>query len=224
LTDTSLKDLNFPPLQTEEQLCAQLIKHRDEIRRGTALFNGVRINYDTELTRFPSVFGFLNFRIRSYSGYFVVEHEPLDGARRIAIISSLIFGWWSIPFGVIDTVAAVGTNMRGGMRSRVRDLIGGDDVAKLTDRAAEAARKQMAERGFPPGSALRLDVTGKHRPRTYEITYDDSPPAGARDWTIESNGLNILVSRKDAPRINGLTVDFQHGSFVFHEETFAGRD
>ena len=224
MTDTPSKDLNIPPLRTEEQLCAQLIKHRDEIRSGTALFNGVRINYDTELTRFRIAIGFLHWRVRIYSGYFVVDQEPLDGARRTAIACSLIFGWWSIPFGVLDTVSAVGTNIRGGMRSQVRDLIGGDDVVKLTARAAEAALKQMAERGFKPGSALRLDVTGKHRPRTYEITYDDSPPAGARDWIIESNGLTILVFRKDAPRIKGLTVDFQQGSYIFHEGTFAGPD
>jgi Fe-S cluster assembly iron-binding protein IscA len=224
MADTPWGDLNVPPLKTEEQLVAQLIKHRSEIRDGTALFNGVRINYETELTRFVRVAGFLHVRIRVYSGYHVVGQQPLDGLRRSYIIHSLILGWWSIPFGIVDTVRAVGTNMRGGIRSRVSDLIGGDDVVKLTKRAAEAAVKQMAERGFPPGSALRIDVTGRKSPRKYEITYDDSPPAGGRDWIIESNGVTILIFRKDAPRLKGLTVDFQQGAYTFHEGTFASSD
>ncbi len=221
MADISSQDLNVPPIKTEEQLVAQLIKRRDEIRSGTAVFNGVAINYDTELTRFVRATGFLHLRIRTYSGYHVVDQEPLDALRRTYIISSLILGWWSIPFGVIDTVSAVGTNMRGGIRSKVSNLIGGDDVVKLTKRAAEAAVKQMVERGFPSGSALRLDVTGRKRPLKYEITYDDAPPPGGRDWMIESNGLTILVFRKDAPRVKGLTVDFQQGAYTFHEGTFA---
>jgi Fe-S cluster assembly iron-binding protein IscA len=221
LADNSSQDLNVPRIKTEEQLVAQLIKHRNEIRSGTAVFNGVRINDETELTRFVRAAGFLHLRIRTYSGYHVVDQEPLDALRRTYIISSLILGWWSIPFGVVDTVSAVGTNMRGGIKSKVSDLIGGGDVLKLTKRAAEAAVMQMAERGFPPGSALRIDVTGRKRPLKYEITYDDSPPAGGRDWIIESNGLTILVFRKDAPRLKGLTVDFQQGAYTFHESTFA---
>ena len=217
----SSQELNVPPIRTEEQLVAKLIKHRDEIRGGTARFNGVPINFETELTRFVRATGFLHLRLRTYSGYRVVGQEPLESLRRTYIVSSLIFGWWSIPFGVIDTVSAVGTNMRGGIRSKVSDLIGGDDVVKLTKRAAEAAVKQMAERGFPPGSALRIDVTGRKRPLKYEITYDDSPPADGRDWIIESNGLTIFVFRKDAPRVKGLTVDFQQGAYTFHEGTFA---
>ncbi len=221
MADISSQDLNVPPIKTEEQLVAQLIKHRDEIRNGAALFNGVPINYETELTRFVRATGFLHLRIRTYSGYLVVDQEPLESLRRTYIVSSLMLGWWSIPFGVIDTVSAVGTNMRGGIRSKVSDLIGGDDVVKLSKRAAEAAVKQMAERGFPPGSALRLDVTGRKRPLKYEITYDDAPPLGGRDWIIESNGLTILVFRRDAPRVKGLTVDFQQGAYTFHEGTFA---
>ena len=132
VADISSQDLNVPPIKTEEQLVAQLIKRRDEIRSGTALFNGVPINFETELTRFVRATGFLHLRIRTYSGYHVVDQEPLDALRRTYIISSLILGWWSIPFGVIDTVSAVGTNMRGGIRSKVSDLIGGADVVKLT--------------------------------------------------------------------------------------------
>ena len=80
----------------------------------------------------------------------------------------------------------------------------------------------MAAR-LPPGSGLRIEVTGKHRPRTYEITYDDVPQKSDRDWITESNGVTILVFKKDAPRVDGLTIDFQKARVVLRIRFVRGR-
>jgi Fe-S cluster assembly iron-binding protein IscA len=97
-------------------------------------------------------------------------------------------------------------------------------VVILTERAAEAARRQMAERGFPPGSAIRVDVTGKRQPRHYEITYDEVPATEGRDWIAQSHGVTILVFKKDALHLKGLTIDFQDGRYVFDERTLPSPD
>jgi Fe-S cluster assembly iron-binding protein IscA len=119
----------------------------------------------------------------------------------------------------VRTLRAIITNLRGGRRRRVIDLIGDDrphrnDVVVLTERAAEAARRHMAEHGFPTGSAIRVDVTGKLRPRRYEITYDELPTTEGRDWIGQSHGVSILVFKKDALRLEGLTIDFQDGRIL----------
>jgi Fe-S cluster assembly iron-binding protein IscA len=103
---------------------------------------------------------------------------------------------------------------------RVSDIIGDDSphraaAVNLTPRAAQAALELMAGQGFPPGSGIRIEVTGKHRPRTYEITYDDVPQKSDRDWITESNGVTILVFKQDAALVDGLTIDFQKGAYVF---------
>jgi Fe-S cluster assembly iron-binding protein IscA len=129
----------------------------------------------------------------------------------------------------VRTLRSVITNLTGGKRRRVIDLIGDDtpfrnDVVILTERAAEAARRQMAERGFPPGSAIRVDVTGKRQPRHYEITYDEVPATEGRDWIAQSHGVTILVFKKDALHLKGLTIDFQDGRYVFDERTLTSPD
>ena len=112
------------------------------------------------------------------------------------------------------------------MKTRVLDLIGNEttDVVTLTERAAEAAQRQMAERGFPRGSGIRVDVFGRHRPRRYEITYDDVPATEGREWIGQSHGVTILVSKKDTPRLMGLIIDFQDGRYTFDESELIWAD
>jgi len=135
-------ELGTPPPLNEQELTARLARNREAIRNGTALFNGLSITYETELTRYEQ----------------------------------------------------------------------------------ESARRHMAEHGFPTGSVIRVDVTGKLRPRRYEISYDDLPITEGRDWIGQSHGVSILVSKKDAPRLEGLTIDFQDGRYTFDESTLTSLD
>ncbi|MGA8350755.1 MAG: hypothetical protein WB773_23385, partial [Isosphaeraceae bacterium] len=62
------------------------------------------------------------------------------------------------------------------------------------------------------------------RPRRYEISYDDLPITEGRDWIGQSHGVSILVSKKDAQRLEGLTIDFQDGRYTFDESTLTSLD
>ncbi len=216
------RDLNYHPLKTRDDLIAQLARHRAQIRNGTALFNGVPIDVDSELTQFVRVTGCVFFRSIEYSTYHVCEKEQLDSLRRVSIIHCLLLGWWVFPHGPIDTIWGIWTNFTGGIKVRVADVIDEDSpyptaAVTLTTRAADAAVKFMAERGFPPGSGMRIEVTGKRRPRHYEITYDDIPMRSERDWITESNGVTIMVFKRDARKVDGLTIDFHQGAYFFDE-------
>jgi len=210
----------------EAELTARLLRSRHTIQDGTALFNGVPIHDQTVLTRYERVTGMIFIYRWEYSRYFVHEIEDPGTIPRDYIIHSLLWGWWSFPWGPVRTLKAVFTDLSGGSRRRVIDLIGDDtahrdDIVSLTEKAAEAARREMAERGFPPGSAVRVDVHGARRPRRYEVTYDELPATSGRDWIGRSHGIPVLVFKKDAPRLKGLVVDFQDGRYRFDERTLA---
>jgi Fe-S cluster assembly iron-binding protein IscA len=223
------QELGTPPLLDEGELTAHLARNREAIRNGTALFNGIPVNLETEITRYEQVTAGLFAYKWEYSRFYVYGQEPPGSLPRDFILHSLLWGWWSFPWGPVRTLRAIITNLRGGRRRRVIDLIGDDrphrnDVVILTERAAEAARRHMAEHGFPTGSAIRVDVTGKLRPRRYEITYDELPTTEGRDWIGQSHGVSILVFKKDAPRLEGLTIDFQAGRYTFDESTLTSLD
>ena len=222
-------ELGTPPPLNEQELTARLARNREAIRNGTALFNGLSITYETELTRYEQVTALLFVYIWKYSRFYVYGQESPGSLPRDFILHSLLWGWWSFPLGPVRTLRAIITNLRGGRRRRVIDLIGDDrpllnDVVVLTERAAESARRHMAEHGFPTGSVIRVDVTGKLRPRRYEISYDDLPITEGRDWIGQSHGVSILVSKKDAQRLEGLTIDFQDGRYTFDESTLTSLD
>ncbi len=231
MADRHGPDLNDPPVADEQELTARLLRSRDAIRDGTALFNGLPIHDQTVLTRYEQIIclGLIYRWICGkypcrYSRYFVYEREDPGTIPRDYIIHSLLWRWWSWPWGPVLTLKAVFTDLTGGRRRRVIDLIGDDaphrdDIVTLTDRAIEAARRDMTERGFPPGSAVRVDVYGAHRPRRYEVTYDEVPATDGRDWIGRSQGIPVLVFKKDAPRLKGLTVDFRDDQYTFDEST-----
>jgi Fe-S cluster assembly iron-binding protein IscA len=223
------QELSIPSLGDEQELTARLARNRESIRNGTAFFNGIRISYETELTRYERVSGFFFFYTWEYSRYYVYGQESPVSIPYIFTLHSLVFGWWSFPFGPVSTVAAIITNLSGGRRRRVSDLIGDDgphrkDLVVLTARAAEAARRHMAEHGFPTGSAIRVEVNGKRRRRRYEITYDDLPVTAGRDWIGESRGVSIFVSKEDSLLLHGLSIDFQDGRYLFDDRCVTSVD
>jgi hypothetical protein len=229
MADWHGRDLNDPPVIDEQDLIGRLLRSREAIRDGTALFNGMPIHYETLLTRYERVTSLVVYCQLTYSRYYVHGSESPGSLPRAYILHTLLLGWWTFPWGPARTLKAVITNLCGGKKRRVIDLIGdeapdSDDVVLLTARAAEAALRAMAERGFAPGSAVRVDVTGKRRPRRYEITYDELPTTQGRDWIGRLYGVPILVLKKDAPRLKGLTIDFQEGQFTFDESTLTSPD
>jgi Fe-S cluster assembly iron-binding protein IscA len=216
------QELSIPPLGDEQELTARLARNRESIRNGTALFNGIPITYETELTRYELVTAFIFGYECEYSRYYVYGQESPGSIPHVFVLHSLVFGWWSFPMGPVHTVAAIITNLRGGRRRRVSDLIGNDgphhnELVVLTARAAEAVGRHMAEHGFPTGSAIRVEVSGKRRPRRYEITYDDFPVRAGRDWIGHSHGIPILVIEKDSLLLQGLTIDFKDGRYLFDD-------
>lgn len=197
-----------------------LVEHEEEISKGGLTFEGKRITAETELTQFQAAMSFLVATFELRSRYYVIGEEATAAKSAYFTLCSLVFGWWGFPWGPIFTVRFVVSNLQGGVRCRVRDLLDQlkghqKSVVSLTEKAAENATRIMQERGFPHGSGLRLEVEGKAPEQRYIIQYDDTPTSDGSDWVGTSHGIPILVSKRLAPQVEGMTIDFQNGDYAF---------
>jgi Fe-S cluster assembly iron-binding protein IscA len=199
-----------------------LVENRDSIKAGKALHNGMLIVEQTEVTQFQLAISALVISLKTLSRFYGVGEEEAVLPPLAFTASSLIVGWWGAPHGPIYTIQAVSSNLRGGERRRVGDLIDelrGHDrvVVQLTERAAENARRIISEREYPPGTALQVEVTGKRGTPHYSVCYDDRPPEDGSVWKSESHGVPVIVRKEDARRLAGLAVDFAGGEYTFKE-------
>jgi iron-sulfur cluster assembly protein len=78
----------------------------------------------------------------------------------------------------------------------------------LTELAARRVQQQLQRRGQGLGITIGVRTTGCSG-LAYKLEYVDAAPV-TRDWiTYESNGITVWVNGKDAPYVNGLTMDFK---------------
>lgn len=77
----------------------------------------------------------------------------------------------------------------------------------ITESAADKIREVLAEEGNPD-LKLRMFVQGGGCSGfSYGFTLDELP-AAEDDWTIEENGVHVLVDSMSAQYLQGATVDF----------------
>jgi len=94
------------------------------------------------------------------------------------------------------------------------------NLVSLSAAAADLFRRNVAERGFPPETALRV-VLADHVEHGFDVRYDVVSEDG-HDWVGESSGVTVLVSKEMADKVEGLTIDAQDGAYVFRFAKGAG--
>src|SRR5271157_229579 len=117
MTGLQGQELGTPPLLNERQLTERLARNREAIRNGTALFNGIPITYETELTRYEQVTALLFIYKWEYSRFYVYGREDPGSLPRDFILHSLLWGWLSFPWGPVRTLRAIIANLRGGQEA-----------------------------------------------------------------------------------------------------------
>ena len=93
------------------------------VKSGGAVYDGILVTAETEITQYQIALSALLVSAKSPSRFYFVGHEPTLGIAVFATVVSLIFGWWGIPWGPVYTIQAASRNIRGGMRQRVRALL-----------------------------------------------------------------------------------------------------
>lgn len=196
-----------------------LLENRAAIQSGDAVYGTIPITEQTEVKQYQAAVSFVHFSTQVPSRYYI-GHETSEVTWFNFTHCSVLIGWWGIPWGPVNVLRAVFANLRGGKTSTVGELLAEmaeyqKDVIHLTERAAEAARRIMEERGFPTGTAMQVEVQGDPGFLVYAITYDDQPPSDGSVWRSEASGVAVIVRRRDASRLEGLTIDFKDGDFLF---------
>ena len=94
-----------------------------EILTRGAKYNGVRINGDTELTRFELAVSIVILSFKIPSRYYIAGRDNVGFTKIAYTTASLLFGWWGIPWGPVYTVQAVTKNVSGGYKTTVRQYL-----------------------------------------------------------------------------------------------------
>lgn len=210
------------PFKRNDPFVGWLIENVEAIERGVAFYRGFPVHRETQFAQYSWALSVFVVSFKLPSRYYVVGHESTSWAAFLYSALSFALGWWGFPFGPIFTILAIVGNLSGGDRRSVGDLIDDlkghrRDIVTLTDEAARLARALIAERGFPPGTALFVGVNVDRDPR-YVVEFD-LPDSDGRQWVSNSQGLAILVDKSTAKELEGLVIDCENGSFVFHRDT-----
>ena len=79
----------------------------------------------------------------------------------------------------------------------------------FTDKAAEAAKKQLAKRKTPD-AMIRIGIKGGGCSGFgYVIEFEDNPPREGRDRVYEVNGAKFVVDKKSLVYLNGTVLDWK---------------
>lgn len=79
-----------------------------EIKEGTAIYCGQRINLNTKLVRYKARMG-----RRSLSSPWRLEGTD-NGSKSLYTVVTMLAGWWSFPYGPIRSYRAIKKNFQGG--------------------------------------------------------------------------------------------------------------
>ena len=79
----------------------------------------------------------------------------------------------------------------------------------FTDKAAEAAKKQLAKRKTPD-AMIRVGIKGGGCSGfSYVIEFEDNPPREGRDRVYEVNGAKFVVDKKSLVYLAGTVLDWK---------------
>ncbi|RED51161.1 hypothetical protein DFP95_1456 [Cohnella lupini] len=107
----------------QEEFALWLQSHRKEILTDRAFFNHFEITTDTLFIRYEAVVSFAFFSKHRTSRYFIQGAHLTPLHRAMFSFITLLFGWWSVPFGPITTIVVLWRNLRGGHRYTLSDLL-----------------------------------------------------------------------------------------------------
>ena len=90
-----------------------------KIMTSGATYQGRKVTSETEVKRFLLTvsIGFMTFKIPSR--YYFATRDNFRFTQTLYTVTSLLLGWWGIPWGPIYTIQAVAKNVAGGYKTTV---------------------------------------------------------------------------------------------------------
>lgn len=94
----------------KEGLKVWIYRNCDELRKNGLMYNGVRIDEQTQFVQYHYCFSYILFTHQKYSGYYIKEHHATGLLRILFSGFSLVFGWWGMPWGPLRTIECIRHN------------------------------------------------------------------------------------------------------------------
>ncbi len=112
----------------EERLSAEflswLVTNRKPIEDAKPLrYSDMSISKTTEVTQYWAAMSFLVLSIKAPSRLYLEGQHPGPLVGGLYTVVSLVLGWWGIPWGPIYTVQSAFSNILGGKRRTIQDLL-----------------------------------------------------------------------------------------------------
>lgn len=98
-------------LRYKEELTNWIKLNHQQIINEGAVYNGVIIDRETEFKQYEVCISLGIFSYRSKTGYYIKEYSFTQIHNFLFTSFTLIFGWWAIPQGPINTIRAISNNL-----------------------------------------------------------------------------------------------------------------
>ena len=100
-----------------------LTNNAGAIEQGGARYRDVLITPATVLTRYQAALSFLIVTFKVPSRLYVVDHDATEAVAVAYTAISVLLGWWGLPRGPVYTAQSISTNLQGGAKLKVVDLL-----------------------------------------------------------------------------------------------------
>ena len=121
-------------LRAQREFLAWLTANAAAVRFGGAVYRDAMISPETVVRQFGVCMSALLVSARTSSRFLIEGHDPVVLTAIVSTGTSLLLGWWAIPWGPVYTITVFVGNVRGGKRQTVGQLL--DQLAAQPQTAA----------------------------------------------------------------------------------------
>ncbi|NLS91905.1 MAG: hypothetical protein GXX96_06955 [Planctomycetaceae bacterium] len=208
-----------------------LAANKQHVLDGTAEYQGTPINEKTIFRRYVYVvsLGVVCITFKTDHMLPTKQGGNLLLASLTCSLVSLLFGWWSFPWGPFCTIHALFVNLTGGTKQTAIGVLqriewGWDapaevgvaeyhrDLVDMTLRAKSEIEIRQLRGGFPDGVGVRITPT-KWADNEVEIAFD-YPVSDGRFWIDESHGVILIIDKEHEVELADHTIDYADDRFV----------
>lgn len=100
-----------------------LAQNYQAIKDGGAVFDGERVTLDSTVTQYECCYSVIFFTSKNRSPFLLMGSSQQKRTAVIYTILTLLFGWWGIPWGFLWPPAIIASNICGGLKLTVGQLI-----------------------------------------------------------------------------------------------------
>ncbi len=102
--------------QQEERFQLWLRAHGQAVLHGSAFYGPFHLTAETPLVRYEVRASAILPTARMQSRWIIADQEPRAGVMLLCSGITVLLGWWGIPYGPVESVRALLSNLRGGER------------------------------------------------------------------------------------------------------------